>query len=71
MSHDRTVALREPTSGKESELAYMPESVSRKLAEYTRDKALQSDNRPFPICYSTAIGKVEISYFLDNGLTKS
>ncbi len=51
---DRTITLREPKSGKESELAYMPENVSKKLAEYIKDKAFQSDDRPFPICYSTA-----------------
>lgn len=51
---DRTITLREPKSGKESELAYMPENVSKKLTEYIKDKALQSDDRPFPICYSTA-----------------
>lgn len=51
---DRTITLRAPKSGKESELAYMPENVSKKLAEYVKDKALQSDDRPFPICYSTA-----------------
>jgi integrase len=31
---DRTITLREPKSGKETERAYMPENVSRKLAEY-------------------------------------
>jgi integrase/recombinase XerD len=51
---DRTITLREPKSGKESELAYMPENVSKKLVEYIKDIALQSDDRPFPICYSTA-----------------
>ena len=51
---DRTITLREPKSGKESELAYMSENVSKKLAEYIKDEALQSDDRPFPICYSTA-----------------
>ena len=51
---DRTITLRNPKSGKESELAYMPESLSRKLAEYVRNKSLQSDDRLFPICYSTA-----------------
>ena len=51
---DRTVTLREPKSGKESEMAYMPENVSRKLGEYIKEKALQEDERIFPICYSTA-----------------
>jgi hypothetical protein len=51
---DRTITLREPKSGKESELACMLESVSKKLAEYIKDKALRSDVHPFPISYSTA-----------------
>jgi integrase/recombinase XerD len=51
---DRTITLREPKSGKDAELAYMPDSVSKKLAEYIKEKGLQSDDRPFPICYSTA-----------------
>jgi integrase len=51
---DRTITLREPKSGKETEIAYMPENVSRKLAEYIKEKALQPEDRIFPICYSTA-----------------
>ena len=51
---DRTITLRNPKSGKETELAYMPENVSKKLTKYIKDNSLQSDDRPFPICYSTA-----------------
>ena len=51
---DRTITLREPKSGKDAELAYMPDNVSKKLAEYIKDKDLKADDRPFPICYSTA-----------------
>lgn len=51
---ERTITLREPKSGKEAELAYMPENVSRKLAEYVKEKDLQGESRVFPICYSTA-----------------
>ena len=51
---DRTIVLREPKSGKEVEMAYMPENVSRKLGEYIKEKALQGEDRIFPICYSTA-----------------
>lgn len=50
----RTITLREPKSGKEAEMAYMPENVSRKLAEYIKEKTLQGEDRIFPICYSTA-----------------
>ena len=45
---DRTITLREPKSGKEMEIAYMP-----KLVEYIKEKALQEEDRIFPICYST------------------
>jgi integrase len=51
---DRTITLREPKSGKEAEMAYMPENVSRKLADYIKEKTLQGEERIFPICYSTA-----------------
>ncbi|HET6459188.1 MAG TPA: tyrosine-type recombinase/integrase [Syntrophales bacterium] len=51
---DRTITLREPKSGKEAEMAYMPENMSRKLAEYIKDKNLRERKRIFPICYSTA-----------------
>jgi len=51
---DRTITLREPKSGKETERAYMPENVSRKLAEYVKEKAINGEERIFPICYSTA-----------------
>jgi len=51
---ERTITLREPKSGKNAEIAYMPETISRKIAEYIKTKNLQSDNRLFPICYSTA-----------------
>jgi hypothetical protein len=32
----------------------MPENVSRKLAEYIKEKSLHDEDRIFPICYSTA-----------------
>ncbi len=51
---DRTITLREPKSGKETERAYMPENVAKKLAEYVKEKAMNGEDRIFPICYSTA-----------------
>ena len=51
---ERTIILRTPKSGKDAELAYMPENISRKLAEYINGMNLQSEDRVFPICYSTA-----------------
>lgn len=40
VSH-RTITLREPKSGKETEIAYMPENVAKKLTEYIKEKALR------------------------------
>jgi integrase len=51
---DRIITLREPKSGKEAEMSYMPENVSRKLAEYIKEKDMNAEDRIFPICYSTA-----------------
>jgi integrase/recombinase XerD len=55
---DRTIALREPKSGKEAEMAYMRESVSKKLAEYIKNKSLRDEERIFPICYLLFDGKI-------------
>jgi len=51
---ERTITLREPKSGRDAEVAYMPENISRKLVEYIKEKNLRAGDRLFPICYSTA-----------------
>ena len=51
---ERTITLKEPKSGREAEVAYMPENISRKLVEYVKEENLQAGDRIFPICYSTA-----------------
>ena len=51
---ERTIALRTPKSGKDTEVAYMPENISRKLAEYIHGMSLHPGDRVFPICYFTA-----------------
>ena len=48
------IFLREPKSGKEAEVAFMPEPVAKRLNDYIKDQGLQSNDRLFPICYSTA-----------------
>jgi len=58
---ERKLILCEPKSGTESEVAYMPEQISRRLSEYIRMKNLSPQNRVFPICYSAVralIGKL-------------
>ena len=51
---ERRILLREPKSGKEAEVAYMPEAVAKRISEYIRDANLSAEERLFPICYSTA-----------------
>jgi len=52
--YERKLLLREPKSGKEAEVAFMPEQVAKRVDEYTRLKNMNPDDRLFPISYSTA-----------------
>jgi len=51
---DRKLILKEPKSGKESEVAFMPEQIAKRLHEYIKQENLFPEDRVFPICYSTA-----------------
>ena len=50
---ERKIVLREPKSGKEAEVAYMPEPIAKRLEEYVRTQNLGPDDRLFPVSYST------------------
>lgn len=51
---DRKLILRGPKSGKESEVAFMPEQIAKRLHEYIQQENLSPEDLLFPICYSTA-----------------
>lgn len=51
---DRKLILQEPKSGKDEEVAFMPEQVAKRLIEYMNHENLLLGDRIFPICYSTA-----------------
>ncbi len=51
---DRKLILYEAKSGKDNEVAFMPEQVAKRLDEYIRGKSPSPVDRIFPICYSTA-----------------
>lgn len=51
---DRKIIIREPKSGKESEVAFMPEQIAKRMSEYITNKGLRPDDKIFPICYSRA-----------------
>ena len=51
---DRKLILQGPKSGKDQEVAFMPEQVAKRLVEYIHNENLSPEDRLFPICYSTA-----------------
>jgi len=56
---DRKLILRGPKSGKESEVAFMPEQIARRVTDYIQQKGLSPEEQLFPICYSTARGLIK------------
>jgi integrase/recombinase XerD len=50
---DRKLTIQEPKSGKDSEIAFMPEQIAKRLAEYITESKLAPEDRLFPVCYST------------------
>jgi len=50
---DRKLTIHEPKSGKESEIAFMPEQIAKRLTEYIVESKIAAEDRLFPVCYST------------------
>ena len=55
---DRKLMIRQPKSGKDIEVAFMTESIAKRLSEYVRGCQHDPDSRIFPICYSSALSMV-------------
>jgi integrase/recombinase XerD len=51
---DRKVVIRDPKSGKEMEVVFIPQKVADRLKAYIRDKEIGPDRKIFPITYSAA-----------------
>jgi integrase len=49
----RKIVIQEPKSGRDAEVAFMPEHIAARLAEYVAGKQLSADDRVFPLCYTT------------------
>lgn len=49
----RKIIIQEPKSGRDAEVAFMPEHIAARLAEYVSGKGLSADDRVFPLCYTT------------------
>ncbi len=53
---DRKLILRQPKSGKETEVVFIPQKVAHRLKEYVQEKRIGSDQRIFPITYAVRLG---------------
>ena len=51
---DRKLTIRDPKSGKEAEVVFIPQKVADRLNKYIRDKEIEPDQKIFPITYSAA-----------------
>lgn len=51
---DRKLILRDPKSGREEEVVYIPQKVADRLKEYIRDRGIELHQRIFPITYAAA-----------------
>ena len=49
----RKLLIQEPKSGKDAEIAFMPEHIATRLAEYITAKQLLPNDRVFPLCYTS------------------
>jgi len=51
---DRKLLLREPKSGREAEIVFIPQKVADRLQEYVRSEKIGLNSRIFPFCYEAA-----------------
>jgi integrase len=49
--HERKIILREPKSGREAEMVFIPQRVADRLKQYIQDKNIEPGQRIFPISY--------------------
>jgi len=51
---ERKVTIRDPKSGKESEVAFLPQKVADRLKNYINDNGIKPGDKIFPITYAAA-----------------
>ena len=51
---DRKAIIRDPKSGREAEVAFLPQKISDRLKKYIREKKFNPDARIFPLTYAAA-----------------
>jgi integrase len=56
---DRKITLKDPKSGKQAEVVFIPQKVADRMKAYVRYNAIESDRRIFPITYTAARAAVK------------
>ena len=51
---ERKIIVRDPKSGKDVEVIFMPEQVANRLKAYIQNERLGQEDRVFKLCYGTA-----------------
>jgi integrase/recombinase XerD len=51
---DRKTIIRDPKSGREAEVVFLPQKVADRLRSYIREKEIKPDARIFPLTYAAA-----------------
>ena len=51
---DRKITLKDPKSGRQAEVVFIPQKVADRMKAYIRHEEIQSDQRIFPITYTAA-----------------
>jgi integrase len=51
---ERKLLLREPKSGRDAEIVFIPQKVADRLREYVRSEKIGLNSRIFPFCYEAA-----------------
>ena len=51
---DRKLIIKDPKSGKEQEVVFIPQKVADRLREYARQNCKNPNDRIFPITYEAA-----------------
>jgi integrase/recombinase XerD len=49
----RKILIENPKSGRDGEIAFMPEHIATRLAEYVASAQMSPDDMVFPLCYTT------------------
>jgi integrase/recombinase XerD len=51
---DQKLVIRNPKSGKETEVVFIPKKLSDRLKDYLKARGMEGEQRIFPITYTAA-----------------